>query len=128
MSGKPPDVGHPFVISGVQKKIRSASADRGHPPTVAEVGFCEKMLARGKSTFDMELDDRKIEDAVLALLYLTFMPKDRRAWKSLDSEAMNRLHQRALISDPVSKAKSVMMTEEGEAEGKRLAGQLFGKS
>ena len=85
------------------------------------------MLALAKSEFVMELDDRKIEDAVLALLYLTFMPKDRRAWKSLDWEAMNRLHQRGLISDPVSKAKSVTLTEEGEAEGRRLAEQLFGK-
>lgn len=75
----------------------------------------------------MELDEKKIEDAVLALLYLTFMPKDRRAWKSLDWEALDRLHQRGLISDPVSKAKSVMLTEKGEAEGRRLVEQLFGR-
>jgi uncharacterized protein DUF6429 len=75
----------------------------------------------------MDLDEKKIEDAVLALLYLTFMPKDRRAWKSLDWEALDRLHERGLISDPVSKAKSVTLTPEGEAEGKRLAEQPFGK-
>ena len=76
----------------------------------------------------MELDERKIDEAVLAMLYLAFMPKHRRAWKSLDWEALDRLHQRGLISDPVSKAKSVVLTEEGEAEGKRLAEKLFGKA
>lgn len=74
----------------------------------------------------MELDERKIEDAVLALLYLT-LHKDHRAWKSFDWEAMNGLHERGLILNPVSKAKSVVLTEQGEVEAERLAQKLFGK-
>jgi len=74
----------------------------------------------------MEFDETKIENAVLAMLYLT-LHKDHRAWKSLDWEAMNRLHERRFISNPVSKAKSVILTEEGEPQAKRLAEKLFGK-
>ena len=74
----------------------------------------------------MELDERKIEDAVLALLYLN-LNKDHRAWKSFDWDAMNGLYERGLILNPGSKAKSVVLTEEGEAEAARLAMKLFGK-
>jgi hypothetical protein len=74
----------------------------------------------------MEFDEAKIDDAVLALLYLS-LRSDHRSWKSLDWEAMNRLHERGLISTPVSKAKSVVLTEEGEAQAQRLAEKLFGK-
>jgi len=74
----------------------------------------------------MELDERKIHDAVLALLYLT-LHKDHRAWKSFPFAAMNGLYERGMILNPVSKAKSVVLTEEGEAEAERLAQQLFAK-
>ncbi len=41
---------------------------------------------------------------------------------------MNRLHEKGLISDPVGKAKSVLFTEEGLSEARRLFGELFGAS
>ena len=74
----------------------------------------------------MELDEREIQDAVLALLYLN-VSKDHRAWKSFDWGAMNGLYERGMILNPVSRAKSVVLTEEGEAEAARLAARLFGK-
>ena len=74
----------------------------------------------------MQFDEAKIDGAVLALLYLT-LHDNGRAWKTLDFDAMNRLHQRGLILDPASKAKSVVLTEEGEARAKVLAEKLFGK-
>ena len=40
----------------------------------------------------------------------------------------NRLHGKGFILDPVSKAKSVALTQEGLAESKRLFNELFGKS
>ena len=39
---------------------------------------------------------------------------------------MNRLHEKGLIGDPVSKAKSVVVTAEGVAEAERLFEKLFG--
>ena len=60
----------------------------------------------------------RIDGAVPALTYLTLHDADRfsglaRAWKSFDWSAMNRLREKQLICDPVSKAKSVVLTGEG---------------
>jgi len=49
-----------------------------------------------------------------------------RAWKSFDWDALARLHEKGLISDPVGKAKSVVFTEEGLRESERLLVRLFG--
>ena len=65
----------------------------------------------------MDYNEEKIDEYALALLYL--VTHDRiegagaRAWKGFDWETMNRLHEKGLISNPVSKAKSVGMSEEG---------------
>lgn len=74
----------------------------------------------------MDFDDEKIDRAVIALMYLGLHEKGR-TWKSFDWEAMQRLHQRAYISDPVGKAKSVLFTDEGLAEAKRQFEELFRK-
>jgi Domain of unknown function (DUF6429) len=74
----------------------------------------------------MQIDTDKIDETVLALLFLTL--HDRvRAWKSFDWDAMNRLHEQGFISDPIGKAKSVVLTERGLAEAERLFNKLFVK-
>jgi hypothetical protein len=60
----------------------------------------------------MEIDTEKVDEAILALLYLT-LHDGARAWKSFDWESLNRLHAKGLIADPISKAKSVALTDEG---------------
>jgi hypothetical protein len=72
----------------------------------------------------MEIDTKKIDEAVLALLYLT-LHEGWRAWKGFDWEAMNRLHEKGFISNPVGKAKSVLLTEKGLQESERLFSKLF---
>ncbi|WP_126286514.1 DUF6429 family protein [Burkholderia stagnalis] len=72
----------------------------------------------------MKVDNAAIDDAVLALLYLT-LHDHNRAWKSFDWEVLNRLHERGLIGDPVDKAKSVVMTDAGLRESERLFKRLF---
>ena len=74
----------------------------------------------------MELDTRKIDDAVLALLYLG-RHDGARAWKGFDWDAMNRLHDAGYITDPHERAKSVVFTEEGLKRSERLLEQLFCK-
>lgn len=74
----------------------------------------------------MEIDEEKVDQAVLALLHLT-LHDEGRAWKSFDWEAMNRLHEKGLIENPVGKAKSVLFTEKGLEESERLFQQLFAK-
>lgn len=74
----------------------------------------------------MDIDTDRIDEVVLALLYLT-LHDGYRAWKGHDWDALGRLHQNGMISDPVGKAKSVVFTEEGLAESERLFRKLFEK-
>lgn len=75
----------------------------------------------------MDVDEEKIDRAVLALLYLTLHDK-YRAWKSFDWDVMNRLYEKGFICDPVNKTKSVVFTDAGLAESERLFKELFGKN
>jgi hypothetical protein len=74
----------------------------------------------------VELDESKVDDAILALLYLG-LHDGSRAWKGFDWDAMDRLHQAGLISEPRGRAKSVVFTEVGLERAKRLLEELFGK-
>lgn len=77
----------------------------------------------------MEIDTEKVDEFTLALLYLTTF-KDKygvRAWKGHDWDVLNRLHASGYIDDPVSKAKSVMLTDEGAERSKRLFEKHFTK-
>ena len=72
----------------------------------------------------LKLDMDRIDDAVLALMYLT-LHDGGRAWKGFDWETTNRLFKKGLISDPVSKAKSVWLSHEAQARSKQLFEQMF---
>ena len=72
----------------------------------------------------MDIDSDRIDSAVLALLLLG-RHDGNRVWKSFDWEAMNRLHEKGFITDPVGKTKSVVLTEEGAREAERLFGERF---
>jgi hypothetical protein len=72
----------------------------------------------------MTMDNDQIDDAVLALLHLGLHDK-YRAWKGFDWEAMNRLHEKGYISDPVGKAKSVVFTKEGLQRSEELFRKMF---
>lgn len=75
----------------------------------------------------MEPDFDKINDAVLALLYLT-LHDEARAWKGFDFDVMDRLFEKGYILDPRNKAKSVILTENGLEKSKELFTRLFTKS
>jgi hypothetical protein len=74
----------------------------------------------------MAIDTDRIDDCVLALLLLG-RHDGQRAWKPFDWNAMDRLHKKGLISDPVGRAKSVVLTHEGLERAERLFEELFGK-
>ncbi|WFR98152.1 DUF6429 family protein [Rhizobium tumorigenes] len=71
----------------------------------------------------MDIDEDKIDDAVLALLWLTL--HEGRAWKGFDWGTMDRLFKKGMIGDPVNKAKSVILTDEGVERSKELFQTLF---
>lgn len=75
----------------------------------------------------MDIDTDRIDDAVLALLLLG-LHDGRRAWKSFDWDALDRLHAKGLISDPVGKAKSVVFTDEGLTRARSLFREMFTSS
>jgi hypothetical protein len=78
----------------------------------------------------MEIDYDKIDEAVPALLHLTsFTEHDvTRAWKGHDWDSLKRLYEKGFISDPRSKAKSVVLTEEGAKRANELFNKLFMKA
>ena len=75
----------------------------------------------------MEIDKNKVDDAVLALLLLT-LHDGQRAWKGFDWDALGRLHRKGMISDPVGRAKSVVLTDEGLRRSEELLAALFAKT
>jgi hypothetical protein len=72
----------------------------------------------------VKLNQQKVEEAVLAVLWLT-LHNEAEAWKTIDWDTMDRLHQKGFISDPTHRAKSVIFTEEGLAEAERAAGKIL---
>jgi Domain of unknown function (DUF6429) len=72
----------------------------------------------------MEIIADRIDDTVLGLLWLT-LHDERRAWKSHDWDALNRLHEQGLIHDPVNKAKSVVLTDKSLERAEDVCRALF---
>jgi hypothetical protein len=70
----------------------------------------------------MTYDKARIDDMVLALLHLTSFTDHgvTRAWKSHDWDVLDRLSEKGLISDPKSKSKSVVLSEEGVRRSREL--------
>jgi len=77
----------------------------------------------------MDYDQDKVDEVVLALMYLT-LHEERdgrpRSWKSFDWNALNRLHEKRWIDDPKNKAQSVVLTEEGLIRSQELFESHFG--
>jgi hypothetical protein len=79
----------------------------------------------------MDFDEDKIDEFTLVLLYL--VTHDRhdgfgaRAWKGFDWDTLDRLHKLGYISNPVGRAKSVVMSEEGFLRAKELFERHFAR-
>jgi hypothetical protein len=86
--------------------------------------MARELAFRGR--FAMTLNTDKIDDAALALLYLT-LHDDCRAWKGMDWGVLGRLHDKGMIHDPVGKVKSVVFTPEGLERARLLFEEMFKK-
>ncbi|WP_296324392.1 DUF6429 family protein [Reyranella sp.] len=75
---------------------------------------------------DYETDPDRVDEAVLALL-VQGLHDGSRAWKTFDWDALDRLHAKGLISNPASRAKSVVFTEAGLEAALRSHRLLFAK-
>jgi hypothetical protein len=74
------------------------------------------------------IDWNKVDEVTLALLNLTSFKEHGivRAWKGHDWDVMNRLYEKGWIHDPVGKAKSVVMTEQGVEQSEAFFAKHFG--
>lgn len=75
-----------------------------------------------------DLKAARTDEAVLALLFLNIWEEDEwgaRAWKGVPWESTDRLYEKGLILDPKSKAKSVVLTEEGRRAAEDAFRKLF---
>ncbi len=65
----------------------------------------------------MEYNTDKIDEMTLALLYLTHFQQKKeypyQAWKGMDWDVLDRLHEKGFIADPKNKNKSITFTDEG---------------
>jgi hypothetical protein len=79
----------------------------------------------------MKPNPDKIDDAVLALLYLTSFTEGAgefavaRAWKTHDWDVLDRLHEKGFIGETKNKNKSVVFTEAGQKQAEALFQRLF---
>ena len=75
------------------------------------------------------LDHDKLAEAALAILSLTAKEEEfgARAWKGMDWELTDLLHEKGWICDPKGKAKSVVLTEEGMSLADAFMEKYFGK-
>ena len=73
----------------------------------------------------MDYDKNKVDEMALALLYLTTFKEgeNKRTWKGLDWDTLDRLFDKGYISNPATKSKSVFLSEESA----RLSEELFMK-
>ena len=74
-----------------------------------------------------EYSNEVIDEIILALLFFNSFEDNygKRAWKSLNWDSLNRLHEKEYISDPKKKAKSVIISDEALKLGKKFAENYF---
>ena len=107
--------------------------DSGELVSALAASLCRRCERRDTSSRNfprcrtMRYDESKIDEAVLAVLYLTAFERNGAtfAWKGIDWEATNRLFEQGLIGDPKGTAKSVLFTTDGLARAKAAANRLF---
>ena len=77
----------------------------------------------------MIYSEEKVDEYTLALMFLVTNERNKgfgaRAWKGFDWETMNRLHKKGFITNPVSKSKSVGISEEGFIKSETLFRKFF---
>jgi hypothetical protein len=91
--------------------------------------FDQWLRIRNKE-FPMDYDTEKVDETVLAPLWLTchdVTEYGARAWKGHDWDVLDRLHEKGYLGDPKSKAKSVVVTPQGLARSRELFHKLFAK-
>ena len=84
-----------------------------------------------KTSEVQQYDWDKVDEVTLALMHLVTWSREpghgARAWKGFEWATLHRLHEKGWISDPHTKAKSVVLTEEACRKAEELFKQHFSK-
>ncbi len=81
--------------------------------------------ARGHRPGQSPRPPRRPRSTARCLSYISACMMGAALGRDLTWDAMHRLHEKGYITEPVGKAKSVMFTEEGLRESRRLFRELF---
>lgn len=75
----------------------------------------------------MEYNQDKVDDMVLALLFLTSSTNEfgTRAWKGLDIKILERLYKKGFVSDPGDKSPTLTLSKDGAERSKRMFEEYF---
>lgn len=78
----------------------------------------------------MEYDTEKVDEVILALLFLTSSTDQfgTRAWKAFDWKSMDRLFQKGYISDPHEKGPTLTFSPAGAELSRQLFEKHFSKT
>ncbi|HLG54941.1 MAG TPA: DUF6429 family protein [Vicinamibacterales bacterium] len=76
------------------------------------------------SKLPREIDTEKLAEVALALLSLT-LHDNGRVWKGLDWDVLDLLEEKGWIVEAQTKAKSVVLTEDGERLGREFLRKHF---
>ena len=71
-----------------------------------------------------EIDWSRVEDAALALLYLS-LHEGNCVWKQIDWAITDRLHERGFILDARNRSKSMALTAEGLDRAETMCKKMF---
>ena len=73
-----------------------------------------------------KIDHERILEGALAILSLSRFEEDR-AWKGLNWDLLDEMHKRGWISNPATKAKSIIFSDEGLKLAKEYLDKYFAK-
>ncbi len=74
-----------------------------------------------------EYDKEKVDEFALALMHLSTFEGELglKAWKNLDLGILTRLHEKGLISNPITSSKSVAISKEASEQAEQLFRKHF---
>ncbi len=75
----------------------------------------------------LEYDKDRVDEVVLALLYLTTFEGELglKTWKNIDLGVLTRLYEKGFISNPLTGSKSVAISREAADQSRELFRKYF---
>lgn len=112
-------LGLPAKVIDVPPRRRAAERDAVAAGARRASGCAPAPPGHSESEAPMTYNRERAGEFALALMYLS-LHDGARAWKGYDWDVLDSLFEQGLITDPRSKARSVVLTDEGLARSEAL--------